>query len=61
MLEHMKDIFERFRGKAIWYATKLICSRIKQGPINLGKIFLYFSAPPTLVMDVTFKKTLSTS
>jgi len=27
----MKDIFEGFEGKAIWYAIKSICLRIEQG------------------------------
>jgi len=27
----MKDIFEGFGGKAIWYAIKSICLRIQQG------------------------------
>jgi len=57
----MKDIFEGFGGKEIWYETKSICSRIKQGAKNLGESFQDFRAPPTLFTGVTFKKTLSPS
>jgi len=53
----LKDL----EAKKFGMQQKSICSRIKQGPMNLGESFLDFRAPPTLFTGVTFKKTLSPS